>query len=192
MKNLYLIVLLFFLSTLLHAQEEIETSPDQYETPSPTPKDVFQIENRFTIQDNRDNSRSLILPSTNWKYGITDQVEAIIVTDLVFDKTPDSITNGLQPLKLGLKVKLWGGRGILPYAALSLQVAMPKLASKQWQATYLAPNLRLLLKNKITEGISAGFNFGSIWDGETPAAQFFYSFSPKYKLSKKFECFIES
>jgi hypothetical protein len=150
------------------------------------------MENRFTVQDNRNGSHTLILPSTNWKYGITNNVEAIIVTDIVFDKTPESSTTGLQPLKFGLKLKLWDGEGMLPDASASIKVAVPKLASKGWQATYLAPNLRLLLKNKVTEKISVGFNFGGIWDGQTPDAQFFYSFSPKYKLSQKFECFIES
>jgi hypothetical protein len=191
MKNLYIIVLFLSLSGA-YAQDEIETSPDQYETPSPAPKGIFQMENRFTVQDNRNNSHSLILPSTNWKYGITNDIEAIIVSDLVFDTTQDSTASGLQPLKFGLKVKLWDEKGLLPNAAISLQVSLPKLASKDWQATYLAPNLRLLLKNKITETVSIGFNFGGIWDGDTPDAQFFYSVSPKFKISQKFECFIES
>lgn len=191
MKIRYLTILLLLFGTL-YAQNEIETSPDQYETPSPAPKGMLQMENRFTVQDNRNNSHTFIIPSTNWKYGITENLEAIIVTDIVFEHTPDSTTSGLQPLTLGLKVKLWDGQGVLPDAALSVQLSVPKLASKGWQATYLAPNLRLLLKNKITDHVSIGFNFGSIWDGELPNAQFFYSFSPKFKLSQKFECFIET
>jgi len=192
MKNICLtLTLLSF--TALYAQDEIETAPDQYENPSPAPKGLFQIESRFTVQDNGSGSHSLVLPSTNWKYGVNKNLEVLLVTDLVFDKTPDSITKGLQPIKLGLKVKLWDGNdGLLPDAALSMHISLPKLASKGWQATYFAPNLRLLLKNKITEKIGVGFNFGGIWDGETPEAQFFYSCSPKYKLSQKLECFIES
>jgi len=190
MKIVYSIILLV-VSTITHAQDEIETAPDQYENPNIVPTGRFQMENRFTIQDNGNNATTLILPSTNWKFGINDNVEVILVTDQAFDKTPDSTTNGLQPLKFGLKIKLWKGKGVLPDAAFSMQFAFPKLASKDWQAKHIAPNLRLLLKNKVSERVSLGFNFGGIWDGETPDPQFFYSISPKYKLSQKFECFIE-
>ena len=190
MKYLYYSLLL--IATGVYAQDEIETSPDQYETPATAPAGRFQMENRFTVQDDGNHASTLILPSTNWKYGINDNVEIIIVTDLVFEKTPDSTSSGLQPLTFGLKVKLWDAKGALPDAAFSMQLSVPKLASKDWKASYLAPNLRLLLKNKITDKISAGINLGGIWDGETPDPQFFYSFSPKYKLSQKWECFVEA
>jgi len=191
MKIIYSILLLFG-NFFVQAQDEIETAPDQYENPNTVPIGRFQMENRFTMQDNGNYARTLMLPSTNWKFGINENVEVIMVTDVAFDKTSDSITNGLQPLKFGLKIKLWKGKGILPDAAVSMQFAIPKLASKDWQAKHLAPNLRLLLKNKVSEKVSLGFNFGGIWDGETPDPQFFYSFSPKYKLSQKFECFVEA
>jgi len=191
MKIIYSLLLLFG-SIAAHAQDEIETAPDQYENPNTVPTGRFQMENRFTVQDNGSHAATLILPSTNWKFGINETVEVIVVTDLVFDKIADSTTNGLQPLKFGLKIKLWKGKGLLPDAAVSMQFAIPKLASKDWQAKYLAPNLRLLLKNKVSDKVSLGFNFGGIWDGETPDPQFFYSFSPKYKISQKFECFVEA
>jgi len=175
-----------------HAQDEIETAPDQYENPNTVPAGYFQMENRFTLQDDGSNAQSLILPSTNWKFGINNNLEIIMVTDVAFNKTSDENFNGLQPLKFGLKVKLWKGRGILPDAAVSMQFAIPKLASKDWQAKHLAPNLRLLLKNKLTEKLNLGFNAGTIWDGDTTNPQFFYNVSPKYKLSKKLECFIEA
>lgn len=190
MKHLYYILLL--IATGAYAQDEIETSPDQYETPATAPAGRFQLENRFTVQDDGNKASTLILPSTNWKYGINDNVEIIMVIDLVFEKTPDSTSSGLQPLTFGLKVKLWDAKGALPDAAFSMQLSVPKLASKDWKASYLAPNLRLLLKNKITDKISAGINLGGIWDGKTPEPQFFYSFSPKYKLSQKWECFVEA
>ena len=191
MKHYYFIILLF-VATATYAQDEIETAPDQYETPATVPAGRFQMENRFTFQDDGTKANTLILPSTNWKYGINDNVEVIMVTDIVFEKTPDSTSSGLQPLTFGLKVRLWDAKGALPDAAISMQLSMPKLASNDWKAYYLAPNLRLLLKNKITEKVSAGVNLGAIWDGETPDPQFFYSLSPKYKLSKKWECFIEA
>jgi len=191
MKHLFYIVLLLAIN-IGYSQDEIETSPDQYETPSTVPAGRFQMENRFTVQDDGSHASTFILPSTNWKYGINDNVEVIIVTDLVFQKTPDSTSSGLQPIHFGLKVKLWDAKGALPDAAFSMQIAVSKLASKDWKASYLAPNLRLLLKNKITDKISAGINLGGIWDGETPEPQYFYSVSPKFKLSQKWECFIEA
>jgi len=191
MKIIYSLLLLFGSFTVM-AQDEIETAPDQYENPNTAPTGRFQMENRFTMQYNSNDANTLILPSTNWKFGINETVEVIMVTDLVLDKTPDSTTNGLQPLKFGLKVKLWKGKGLLPDASVSMQFTIPKFASKDWQAKYLAPNLRLLLKNKISEKISLGFNFGGIWDGETPDPQFFYTISPKYKISQKLEFFVEA
>jgi len=192
MKKL-LIALSFLCSTLsAQAQEEIETAPDQYENPSMAPQGRFQIENRFTVQDNGHKSHTLTVPSTNWKYGINPNVEAIMVTNLVYDKVPDSTASGLQPLIFGLKIKLWDGKALLPDASVSVQVAFPKLAYKDWQAQYVAPNIRLLLKNKVSDKIGIGTNFGAIWDGDNPNPQFFYTLSPKYKLSKKLECFVEA
>jgi hypothetical protein len=192
MNKLYSIALFLLASSVANAQDEIETAPDQYENPNTTPAGRFQMENRFTIQDAGTDSRSLILPSTNWKFGIHEQVEVIVVTDFVFDKTADSTTNGLQPLKLGLKIKLWNSKGILPDAAITMQLSIPKLASKDWKEKYLAPNFRMLFKNKINDKISLGYNIGSIWDGEVTDPQFFYTVSPKYKLSQKLECFVEA
>jgi len=189
-KFLLLLVILYALSG--YAQDEIETAPDQYENPSVAPPGRFQMENRFTVQDNGKNKHSLILPSTNWKFGINENVEIIMVTDLVYDKTPDNTTSGLQPLKFGLKIKLWDGKKLLPDAALSIQASFPKLASDSWKANYVAPNIRLLLKNKVSDKIGIGTNLGAVWDGDNPEAQFFYTVSPKYKLSQKLECFVES
>jgi len=191
MKKVYYILLLLCI-TITYAQDEIETSPDQYETPSTVPKAHFQMENRFTFQDDGKHAYSIIAPSTNWKYGITDYAEVIMVTNLAYQKIADSTASGLQPLTFGIKVTLWNGKGLLPDTAISAQLSIPKLASKDWLAAHLAPNLRILLKHKITNTISTGINLGAIWDGETPNARFFYSISPKFKLSHKWECFAEA
>jgi hypothetical protein len=189
-----ILFLLICLSSCLYtaAQDEIETSPDEYETPSTVPASMFQAESRFRYTKSEKEGLAFDIPSLNLKYGINDLLEIIVVTNLVYNKVKDSTSSGLEPLIIGLKVKLWEEKGFVPQASLSVQAALPKLASEALQASYLAPNIKLLFKNKVTESVSIGYNTGVQWDGNSPSPEYFYSFSPKLKLSDKLEMFVES
>lgn len=189
-KYLFLIFVTL-LCPVIATGQEIETSPDQFETPSTVPKGRFQMENRFQYQDDGRDERSYTIPSANWKYGLNDNVEINMTTDFVNNKTADSIANGLEPVLIGIKVNLLKENGWIPDAAITTQLRIPKLGHTELQTDYLAPRLILHFKHTITEKISLGYNIGTQWDGIKPAPTYLYTISPKFQLSKKFECYIE-
>jgi hypothetical protein len=192
MKNQTAILACMLFSAFAFSQEDIETSPDEFETPSTVPKGHFQMENRFKYQKEEAGARLLNLPSANWKYGLTDNLEVAVVTTITNYKSPDSTATGLQPIAVGIKVKLWYEEGLLPNASFLAQVKIPKLASRDLQAKYAAPNLKLLFKNTINQNITLGYNIGEEWNGESAEPDFFYSVSPKYQLTKKLQMYIEA
>lgn len=175
------------------AQDEIDTDrPDQTEATSIVPAGRFQMENGFTYQKIGPGSKSITIPESLWKFGINKNLELRVITIVDHQKSPDSVTTGLQPLTVGLKVKLWEEKGAVPETSLITHVQLPKVASKEYQAKYLAPEIRLLFNNTLTEKIGLGYNLGMEWDGETNQPQFAYTFSPDMELTDKLKCYIES
>lgn len=193
MKNyIVTLLLLCLVPDNIAAQENIETDrPDQTETVTIVPKGRFQAENGFAHSHTESNSSEITMPETLWKYGVNDKMELRLNTEMEYAKHPDSTTYGLLPLKIGLKVNLWEANGIIPETSLLANIALPKIASKKLQSTYVAPEIRLLFENNISDAIQVGYNLGAEWDGQTAEPTFIYTLSADFVLSKKLESFIE-
>ena len=115
-----------------------------------------------------------------------------MTTDFVHNKVGDSTASGLEPVLIGFKVRLWNEKGWIPDASFTTQLRFPNLASKDLQTEHLAPRLLLHFKHSVTEKFNLGYNIGTEWDGFIPEPTFMYMLSPKFKLSDKFECYIEA
>ncbi|MDV6168185.1 transporter [Flavobacterium sp. DG1-102-2] len=192
MKNLYAIVLIVTSFWAASAQDEIDTDrPDQTETPSIVPAKRFQMENGFVHQQNAKSESELALPTSLWKFGVSKNVELRVDTDLIYNKSHDSTSTGLSPITAGIKVKLWEEKGFIPMTSLITQVLLPKVASGQLQVKYLAPELRLLFQNSITDDIDLGYNVGMKWDGESTDPTYEYTLSPNISITDKLKAYIE-
>jgi len=188
----YLLLLLCTASTIVVAQDNIETDrPDQTETVSIVPKGRFQAESGFAHTKTESSSSGTTLPETLWKYGINDIVELRLGSEMEYLKYADSSDYGLLPVKIGLKINLWRGKGIIPETSLLANIALPKMASKKLQATYVAPEIRLLFENDISDAIQVGYNLGAEWDGQSAEPTFIYTLSADFVLTKRLESFIE-
>lgn len=183
---------LLLLSFAAFSQDEIETSPDQFETPSTVPALRFQMENRFTHQKENKGTTNLTIPSVNWKLGVSTYVEINMTTNFIYNKVQDSTASGLEPVFIGAKIRLLYNKKWIPDAAITTQIQLPKLASKKLQVNYPAPRLVLHFKNKINNFINLGYTLGTEWDGEITTPAYTYTISPKFKLSEKLECFTEA
>lgn len=193
MKIVYALLLCCFLYQPVYSQDQIDTDrPDQTETTSIVPANRFQMENGFLHQQTNEDENELLLPTSLWKFGITNNIELRLITELAYNTYTDSTTNGLSPVVLGIKVKLWEEKGIVPQASLITHVLLPKLASKNLQAKHVAPEIRLLFQNTLTDDIDLGYNLGMNWDGESPDPIFAYTLSPAMNITKQLKAYIEA
>lgn len=193
MKN-YFFYTIFFFYTAVSAQEDVITTdrPDQTETADIVPKGHFQAEIGFVHQSESEDSEEFSLPSTLWKYGVNNIFEIRVITEYAYNKETDSIARGFKPVIAGLKMNLCHEKGILPETSIITQVKISKLASKDFKAKYLAPDILLLFQNTVNDKIDIGYNAGAIWDSETGKPTYEYTLSPNIKVSDKMKVFFES
>lgn len=194
MKKLLSKALLLCLPLAAAAQQEIDTDrPDQTETPSIVPLKHFQMENGFTHKhESAEGHHNNQLPSSLWKYGISRTTELRLITTFVYDKTPDSTSTGLAPVIVGAKVALWAEKGWLPKASVIGQILLPDAPSRDLSAVYLAPEIRLLFQNTLSESLDLGYNIGIFWDGESTKTQYTYTFSPCIDIAHSAKAYVES
>lgn len=193
MKIFYTLPFIFFSYCTVTAQDEIDTDrPDQTETTSIVPVNRFQMENGFQHQQTAKEESELLLPTSLWKFGISKTIELRLITELVYNTFPDSSETGLNPVVVGLKVKLWDEKGILPEASLITHVLLPDLASKNLKVGHIAPELRLLFQNTLSNTMDLGYNLGINWDGESPDPIFAYTVSPNISLTKYVKAYVET
>ena len=154
----------------------IETDrPDQTETASVVPKGYFQMENGFSIEDTEPGF-IYTHPSTLWKIGVSEHFEFRVITEYInIQLDPNPKVDGLLPVRVGFKSKLLDQKGIIPKASFIGHISIPGLASKQFQQSYFAPDVRLAFQHSIRDRFSVSYNLGAEWDGETPRPDFIYT-----------------
>src|SRR5688500_6776482 len=180
-----LVYLTLFISciTSLYSQQDsamiispIEADrPDQTETASTVPKGYFQMENGFSIEDTEPGF-IYTHPSTLWKVGVSDYFEIRVITEYInIQLDPNPKVDGLVTVQVGFKSRLLDQKGIVPKTSFIGHIALPGLASKQFQQTYFAPAMRLAFQLSIHDRYSVSYNVGAEWDGETPRPVFIYT-----------------
>jgi Putative MetA-pathway of phenol degradation len=193
MKKLFLIILTLITNEFL-AQEisSIQTDrPDQTETPSLTPKGMFQAETGFTFQKNDSNSKSFILPSTLWKYGINENFELRLITEFIVDKNGNQTISGVNPVLVGCKIKIAEEKGVFPKTSFIGHISLPNMASSKLKSDFFAPEFRFVMQHTVSEKISFSYNLGAEWDGFTSEPSFIYTIASGYSISEKWGSYIE-
>lgn len=192
MKNLIFIVVLVF-STSCFCQSIIETDrPDQTETSSIVPKNKFQAETGIKHEKTDEEENEYVLPTSLLKFGLSDALELRVILEYGYVKNKEGIENGLKPLIVGAKVKLFDEKGIFPATSLLGQFQLPKVASSDFKVSHLSPEFRLLMQNKLSESSDLGYNLGAEWDGFSCQPEYIYSISPNYDITKKLKAFVET
>lgn len=155
----------------------IADRPDQSDGAYILSKGYFQMENGVGITD-LDPGFLYTYPSTLWKVGVSESFEFRVLTEYInitHEGLPD--VDGLLPVKVGFKSKLFDQHGIIPQAAVLGFLSLPGIASKQFQTTYFAPAMRLAFENTLTNMFSIAYNVGAEWNGEEARPNFIYTFS---------------
>jgi Putative MetA-pathway of phenol degradation len=191
MTNRY--IFLLFYSVSLWAQKPIETDrPDQTETAKIVPPGKFQAESGFLHQHNDVHDNEYQLPETLLKFGLNSKLELRLITTLAYQSVNDSVTCGLEPVTIGFKLALWKQQGLLPQTSVIGHLQLSKIATKELQEDYLAPEVRLLFLNKVSKDIEIGYNLGIKWNGQSGQPEYAYTLAPDFKLGNRLSTYIET
>lgn len=183
-------------STSVFAQENPKPEPiaadrpDQTETPSIVPAGMFQMENGFVFEKDRD-AKTLVLPASLWKYGVNDRFELRLITELSYTDENGARIDGLNPVKVGFKAALCEEKGIIPKTSIIAHMQIPDLASSHLKADHYAALFRFTMQHSLSDKFSLSYNLGAEWNGITPDATFIYTLTTGYSFTEKFGGFIE-
>ena len=189
----------FFICDSSAQEIQIQTDrPDQSESPVVIPVNHFQIESGIVFEKDTEDgltTKSLSYPSLLLRYGVFKNFELRLGMENVHTS---SEINGLQvnsygikPVNIGFKVNVCGEKGLRPDAGIVINWDLPKIASDDYKEYNLSTSINLVFNNSLSDNLSAGYNLGFSWDGETAEATYFYTLSFGYELTKHLSCFLE-
>lgn len=164
--------------------------PDQTETPFLVPKGMFQMENGFSYEKDA-NGNSWVIPSSLLKYAVSDNFELRLIMEYASEESDGTKSSGLNPVRVGMKVKICEEDGIIPKTSLIGHMLIPDLASPDFKAESYAPEFRFTMQHSLSDKISLGYNLGAEWDGFTPDATFIYTITTGFSLSAKWGAYTE-
>lgn len=195
MRNYYLLFFLFFIRYIAcNAQEipSIQTDrPDQTECPFITPIGCFQLETGMSYENTANNATEIIAPTVLTRFGITNNFELRLITEFTEQKSLDSKTNGIQPVRIGFKSKILNEKGILPEIAFIGHLQLPKIASKAYQQNYYLPDFRFTMQHTISNKQTFSYNLGAQWGEDIASASFIYTITSGYNISDKVGVYAE-
>lgn len=165
--------------------------PDQTETPSIVPKGMFQAESGFSFEKVATDNAVFTLPSTLWKYGISQKIELRLITEWIFEHNENQKQNGLLPVAVGFKVNLLEEKGWLPKTSLISHISLKNTASKNYKYDYYVPDFRFTMQHHLSEKMTLVYNIGATWDGFSKQSTGIYTLTTGYAITEKVGAYIE-
>jgi Putative MetA-pathway of phenol degradation len=189
MVKLFVCISLFLLEIAAIKAQEISPiatdRPDQTECPFIVPKGYFQAENGFFYEKTSLNSQFVAYPSVLWKYGLSENFEIRLITELASEKKLSETKIGLLPTTIGFKARISEEKGWIPKTSFIGHLTVPKLASKAFSVDYYAPSFRFTMQHTLSEKVILAYNLGAEWNGETPEPTFIYTLTTGFSVTKK-------
>lgn len=191
MKKVLMIALLMNAALTSAQNDPIQADrPDQTETPALVPKGMFQLESGFSFQKENAQTDSYAVPSALWKYGVNENFELRLITELAGEKATEN-TFGLLPVLVGCKIKICEESGVVPKTSFIGHMSIPKLASSDYKADFYAPEFRFVMQHTLSEKFSLSYNLGSEWDGFSAEPTFLYTLTTGYSITEKLGSYVE-
>ena len=165
--------------------------PDQTETPAIVPKGMFQVESGFGYQKEDAHNATWTLPTALWKYGVNENFELRLITEIEIENKETENNYGLKPILIGCKIKMCEEEGIIPKTSFIGHMSIPNAASSKYKNDFYAPEFRFTMQHTLSDKFSLGYNLGSEWDGFTAAPTFIYTLTTGYAISEKLGSYVE-
>lgn len=129
------------------------------------------------------------------KYGINEILELRLIAEYLGTTIRQSEMKkinfaGFGPLALGVKIKLWDEKGLLPQAGLISHVRL-KSGSSEFVPPYTGANFRFTFAHTLSNAWSLSYNLGAQWNGDDTHTIFLYTLSLGYSINDKLAVFAE-
>ena len=189
--------LIIFISSLLFSiplfSQGIETDrPDQTEASSTVEEKRLQIESGVLIEfaDNEKiNSRSILLPTTLIRLGVSDYFELRILTQYENNEVFKVKNHGISDLELGTKIQIYQKEDARFEMAFLSHLRIPT-GTKSVRNENIGTINKLCFSNKINDNFYIGYNLGFNYEGNY-YGNVTYSMALNYSLSEKVAVYAE-
>jgi hypothetical protein len=185
-----LVLLVFIGNSGLYAQVIVTDRPDQTEAASTIPKGSFQIESGLLIiHDGGDSERSIFLPTTLFKYAISNTFELRLqhdynIKEYIAFNDKKSIS-GIGDVQVGAKLFIYDG-GKTQVSFLS-HLILPTGNKLFGHGDYATIN-KLSIGHELSEKVSIGYNLGYDYFNESILT---YSVALAFGLTDKVGVYFE-
>jgi hypothetical protein len=192
MYKAYLHIAAFFLCINVVAQDKMEADrPGETKSPELVKGNNLQLETGFRKEKLEDRQYLYQHPSAILRYGLFNALELRmeLTSQTIRDNISKDKKTGFKPVFFGLKAKILPGDKWVPSIGALAEIGVPSLASGDYFTTGIPFEFRTLFGNTF-DRFSIQYNAGVTWQ-EKENKEWSYSFAPMYKVTDKFEVFIE-
>ncbi len=191
-----IVILPLLTSPSARAQENLHFSVDRpgiSDYPTIVPKGWLQVETGIEWYQ-RDNHRSLLLPTMLFRTAITKRIEARVTNRLLRIDSANEATNHDHYYYYGsaeIKALIIREKGLRPATAVMAGYSFTPASTRSLRAPIWGNSLMLLMENNLHDQVLFNYNVGYIWNGSSGEASTMYSFAFEVELNTKAAVFIE-
>ena len=152
-------------------------------------KSTLEADWEFGSEIINDSLTTYVYPNFVLRYGVSKLVELNLevnpITTIQKSYSGKQKIAGIEPVLIGTRIAVKDETKWFPEVALSMQVAPPFAATKNYAATYWAPLVQCTMQKKIKGHFNLSGSCGFLYDGFSPQPGWLYSFAPACNISKK-------
>ncbi len=145
----------------------IADRPDHTESSSTVPKGALQSESGILVSyegDNHISTRQILLPTTLFRYGITEGVEFRIMNQFESVKSADQNCQGISDLDIGAKIQIIKNRNRNTEIAFLTHLVVPT-GSRELTIGEIASLSKISVSHRLSENAGIGYNLGYNFSG---------------------------
>ncbi len=134
-----------------------------------------------------DSLMTYVYPNLAVRYGISNRIEVNIeanpLTTVLKQYQGKKTVSGMEPVFFGCRYELMQETKTAPEIGISLQVAPPFAATKNYSAKYWAPFLQMTIQKSVSERFTLSSSMGMFYDGFSTTPLFLYDLSAFFDIS---------
>ncbi|WP_091506789.1 transporter [Flexibacter flexilis] len=181
--------------------------PDQTETPFLVPQGRLQMEMGAWYEKGHELDTDLgyevkylhnTYNTTLWKYGISEHIEARLITEYlgekIWKKSNDSLISdikGLNGVSVGTKIFVCEENGFIPKTSFIGHVGLPYLGSKKFRPAFLASRFRFTMQHTLSDIFTFSYNLGLEYGGKQENTAYIYTTTVGANLFTNCSAFVE-